>query len=264
LKPDFLNFSSEPDTEGPKTGSSVPGAALDPRRTNPNFPANVQQLQSSILSVLLNAKLPGLHTSMKLVVGLGSWEHQVKAILTNELSLSGVDIIDIHVHPINTLHGNSFLANVLSIADKVRAAGKQAGMDEDWEYKERDTEFGVGGYGHSRVSIAEIDARDHFSFWAPLDQAFLEAMVDTCDYEKMVYFSASEPNQFFAYLDYSGTPGCPTANASSSVCNSTQWNRAANQAVYQALAASPPALTTTGHFYAALNQSRKSPAARPR
>jgi hypothetical protein len=256
LQPDFLNFSAEPDTEGPKTGGSVAAIALNPRRENSGFVANVRQLQSTILSTLLQANLPGLHSRLKLVVGLGSWEHQLGGVLQNELGLQGIDIIDIHVHPINSFRGHDFLATILPIADAVRAAGKQVGMDEEWEYKERDSEFGAGGYGHTKVSIADIDARDHFSFWAPLDQKFLQAMVNTGYYEKMAYFSASEPNQFFAYLDYAQTPGCPTSSGSGSmVCRSNEWNRASSEAVYRALANSPASLTGTGSFYSGLIKS---------
>ncbi len=256
LEPDFLNFSSEPDTEGRKTGSSVAASALNPGRRNSGYAANIQQLQSTILSTLLKANLPGLHSRLKLVVGLGSWEPELTAVLQNELNLNGVDIIDIHVHPINTVRGRNFLATILPIADAVRAAGKQVGMDESWEYKERDSEFGAGRYGGTKVSLADIDARDHFSFWAPLDQKFLQAMVDTGYYEKMAYFSAAEPNQFFAYLDYAHTPGCPTSTGSGSmVCSSSEWNKASSEAVYHALANSPPSLTETGIFYSGLIKS---------
>lgn len=257
LKPDFLNFSSEPDTEGPKTGNSVAAAALSPTPANTNFASNVQYLQTTILNTLVNANLPGLHSSLKLAVGMGSWEYDMPTILQNELALKNIDIIDIHVHPINDLSsGKNLLANVLMIANAANAAGKQTGMDEDWEFKERNSEIGPGGYGAQKVSDATIDSRDHWSFWAPVDQAFLQDMVDTAYYEHMTYFSAAEPAQFFAYLNYSDTPGCETsstaANPPSSVCSSTQWDEADNKAVAQALSTNPVTLTDTGSFYAGL------------
>jgi uncharacterized protein (TIGR03437 family) len=256
LKPDYLNFSSEPDTEGPKTANSVAATALHPSANNPDFVSNVQYLQTTILNTLLAANLPGLHSSLKLVIGMGSWEYNLNAVLQNELAFSGVDVIDIHVHPINTLSATQdFLANILTIANAANAAGKETGMDEDWEYKERNSEFG-SDYGTSSVSVATIDSRDHWSFWAPIDQAFLEAMVDTGYYEHMAYFSASEPDQFFAYLNYFSTAGCRTnpavTNPPSSVCTSTQWNAASAQAVTQALSTSPVTLSNTGSFYAGL------------
>lgn len=261
LQPDYLNFSSEPDTEGPKTASSVAETALDPVASNPNFVSNVQYLQTTILNTLLAANLLGLHNnSLKLAVGMGSWEYDMNDVLQNELALSGVDVIDIHVHPINTLSSSqNFLGNILTIANAANAAGKETGMDEDWEYKERNSEFGAGGYGAGSVSDATIDSRDHWSFWAPIDQAFLQAMVDTGYYEHMAYFSAAEPDQFFAYLNYFNTPGCQTSpevtNPPSSVCTPTQWNAASTQAVTQALSTSPATLTNTGSFYAGLISS---------
>jgi len=255
LAPDFLNFSPEPDTEGLKAAQSAAAMALTANRTNPSFAANVRQLQTTILSAFENARLAGLHTKLKLAVGMGSWEYQLNTILKNELSLAGVDIIDIHVHAINTIAGNDFLMNVLAIANAAKAAGKQPGMDEDWEYKERDDELGSSG----SISDAEIEARDHWSFWAPIDQAFIQDMVNTSYYEGMAYFEASAPSHFFAYLDYGNTGGCNTtttaAHPPSSVCSPTQWDNAENQAVDRDLAHSPAALTSTGSFYAGIIRS---------
>jgi len=255
LKPDILNVSPEPDTEGGKSGR----AELMPRPENPNFAGNVQQIQSTILRTLTAANIPGLHTRMKLAVGMGTWERDLPTILRNETSMAGVDVIDIHVHLINTIRTKNFLTEILTIADAAHAAGKATGMDEDWEFKQRDSELSRGGYGRGGVPMSVIDARDHWSFWAPVDQAFLEAMVDTAYYEKMLYFDASEPNQFFAYLDYSNTPGCDTnsfrGGAPSLVCSPKQWNAASYRAVYQSLGSSPATLTSTGAFYRKLIQA---------
>jgi hypothetical protein len=257
LKPDFLNFSPEPDTDGFKSLRPE----LDPRPVNREFAATVHKLQSAILNTLTSAKIPGMHESLKLVVGMGSWERRWKDVLENELRLPGIDIISIHVHPINTLYTNNLLANTLSIADAVRAAGKQAGMDEEWAYKQRDTEFGPNILEGRKVPDSDIETRDHWSFWAPIDQAFLQAMVDTAYYAHMVYFEASAPNQLFAYLDYYHTPGCEAAQAratsAAAVCNSSQWNKASNRAVFEALSSSPVSLSSTGRFYARL--IRESP-----
>ncbi len=122
--------------------------------------------------------------------------------------------------------------------------------------KQRDTEFVSRRSTVARVPDYDIETRDHWSSWAPIDQAFLQDMVNTAYYEHMVYCIASAPNQLFAYLDYYRTPSCNTVSTSasppSSVCTSTQWNRASNRAVYEALLASPISLSRTGIFYAKL------------
>ena len=252
LQPDFLNFSPEPDTEGEKTTAPVISSALASNSGNPDFANNVNQLQDAILDTLISANPPGLHSSLKLVVGMGSWEYQYQTIVNNEIALgSGIDLYSIHVHPINKISGNDLLGKTLTIADSFRAAGKQVGMDENWVYKQRDSEFGAGA-----PPDATVESRDHWSFWAPVDQAFLQAMAKTAYYENMVYFSASAPSQFFAYLDYYNTGGCDTIHTTalppSSVCSANQWNKASNQAIYPVLTSPSPTFTSTANYYASL------------
>jgi fibronectin type 3 domain-containing protein len=68
-------------------------------------------------------------------------------------------------------------------------------MSEAWPDKESNTELGT-------LSISELDSRDVFSFWAPVDTAFLQAMVDCAQYEKFLFFSPSQPQYFASYQNY--------------------------------------------------------------
>jgi chitodextrinase len=96
-----------------------------------------------------------------------------------------------HVYPVN----DSQLENVLTGASVIQQAGKAIGVSEAWPDKIADSELGT-------LNINTIDARDAFSFWAPVDTAFLQAMVDCAQYQKFLFFSPSFPAYFSAYLDY--------------------------------------------------------------
>jgi fibronectin type 3 domain-containing protein len=96
-----------------------------------------------------------------------------------------------HVYPVN----NNDLTNVLTGAPIIQQAGKGIGVSEAWANKESNSELGT-------LNINTVDSRDAFSFWAPIDTAFLQAMVDCAQYDKFLFFSPSYPGYFAAYLSY--------------------------------------------------------------
>lgn len=85
--------------------------------------------------------------------------------------------------------------NVLTAGTMIHAAGKQMAISESWDEKIADSELGI-------LDVSTEDSRDVFSFWAPVDSAFLKAMVDCAQYEQMAFYSASFPGYFAAYLNY--------------------------------------------------------------
>ena len=240
LQPDYVNFDSEPDTEGGKSLQS----ALDPNN-QAEFIANNLTLVTTIRDTLVNADppIPGLHTTLRLAIGMGSWERYLPTLVTNFTTMAGIDIIDIHVHPINLMPGNDYLADIGTIANAAIAQGKAVGMDETWLDHDSNAEV-------TTIGQPEVDARNGWGFWAPLDTSFLTLMMNVANFRHMEYVSFSVPSVFFAYLDYANTPGCPTPP--SSVCSTDQWNAADNQALGVAETSSPVPLTTTGQAFEAL------------
>jgi uncharacterized protein (TIGR03437 family) len=240
LHPDYLNFESEPDTESGKSTQ----AALDPSNQS-QFVANNLTLVTTIRNAILNANppIPGLHTSLRLAIGMGSWETYLTTFIANYTQMTGIDVIDIHVHPINDMPGSDYLANIGTIAAAAIAQGKSVGMDETWIYHEANSQVG-------QLADSDVEARDNWSFWEPMDQTFLTLMMNLANFKRMEYVSFSEPDIFFSYLDYAHTPGCPTPP--SSVCTTDQWDSAANQAVSAALSSTPVPLTPTGQTFRSL------------
>ena len=240
LLPDYLNFDSEPDTEGEKSMQT----ALSPANQT-QFIANNLMLVTAIRDGLVNANPPiaGLHSSIRLAIGMGSWERYLQSFITNFTGMAGIDIVDIHVHPVNAAPGGDYLANIGTIADAAIAQGKAVGMDETSLYHETAAEFGV-------LADADVENRANWGFWSPVDVSFLSLMMNLANFKHMEYVSFASPQTFFNYLDYANTPGCPTPP--STVCTATQWTAAENAAVAADLAQNPVPLTVIGKTFQTL------------
>jgi hypothetical protein len=157
-----------------------------------------------------------------------------------------VDIIDVHVHPVNQPGGDDYLQRIITAMDAAIAAGKSVGMDEEWLDKSRVSEQGV-------LDPTVIDARSLFSFWSPVDQAFIKVLLKISHWKRAEYLSMSMPDTFFAALDYRNTPGCPTPPSSSSTPE--QWQAAKNAVLVPALLRQTISPTSTGTAYQAALQS---------
>jgi len=231
LAPDFLNYESEPDTEGSK--------ALRPELnpTSAGFMINNLLLVTSIRDALEAANIPGLHTSIRTAIGFGSWSASFSSLLSAYTQMPNVDIIDVHVHPVNDAGSDDFLQRIITIMDAAIAAGKSVGMDEEWLDKSRVSEQGV-------VDPMVIDSRSLFSFWCPVDQAFMHALQMIAHWKKAEYLSMSIPDTFFAQLDYRNTPGCSTPPSSATPPN--QWQTAKNAVLLPAILRPKISLTDTG------------------
>lgn len=228
LLPDFINIESEPDNEGSK--------ALQPELDDP---ANNLLLVMGILSGLESAGIPGLHTTLKVAAGMGSWQENVQTYITNYVSQPSIDVIDIHVHAAISSSTLDTLQEILTICNGAVAAGKELGMDEDWLNKTSPNDQ------TSDDTSVGVDTRNTWSFWAPIDELFVQTMVNVTYTQKMQYVSFSEPNEFFAYIPYTDTSGCSSTTSSScSTPNVTEMS-----AVTQAVSHNPPAITPTGQAF---------------
>ncbi|MEO8661950.1 MAG: hypothetical protein ABI693_26015 [Bryobacteraceae bacterium] len=179
VQPDFLNLGSEPDTQASITGL-----------TEINTPGGYATYISAMLSMIDAA---GARGSTKVGAGVGTWLANGSNFVTSVVT-TGIDYLDIHIYPVN----RNFLQNALTFADAARQAGKPTAMSEAWLLKESDAELATGNV----ASDPTIYSRDAFSFWAPLDQKFLSAMVDMSHWKGFLYTSAFWSRYFWAYLDY--------------------------------------------------------------
>ncbi len=233
LKPDYLIVQSEPITEVGNLPSSL-GSQLANTATDLN-------MVSTILTDLQNA---GLRSATLLVgAGMGTWQPDFDAFLNGFVALP-MDLLCVHVYPVNdrTINGQNidFLGRILQMADAAHAAGMKIGMGECWLYKETDSELSAST---TDISVQE---RCVYSFWAPLDTMFLEAMAKTAYWKDFEFLNPFWSLYYFAYLDYDTEQpliaGMSSAEASSFL--QTQENQAAYSAVHQG-----GVTTTTGVFY---------------
>lgn len=180
IQPDFMTIGSEPDTEEMITGQPVatPAAWAD-----------------QVTFILDGLEAAGIQ-DIPIGAGVGTWDPDYDSYASN-LAATNLSLIDMHIYPINY----DLLDRALTIADIAHASGKNVSMTEAWLYKVRDLELILG------LSYNEVYARDAWSFFAPLDQAFLRSIVNLSHYEQLEFMSPFWEKYFFAYLDYNDTIG---------------------------------------------------------
>jgi hypothetical protein len=175
IQPDYMSVMFEPDTEATVSG-----------QTNLTNATGATQLVQQVLTTLQQAGVQNVQVG----AGAGTWTKNYMQYVQAFASLP-MDFVDMHIYPVN----GSFFTNALAAADTIHAAGKQVGMSECWDMKIRDNEVGVLGY-------ATVFPRDPFSFWQPVDIAFLQAIVNFANSKQLAFISPYWVNYFFAYLDY--------------------------------------------------------------
>ena len=178
IKPDYLSMATEPDTEATLTGKSFVSS-----------PTGYAQMVSYILSQLNAAGVTGI----PLGAGFGTWLPN-GASYVQALAGTGLHYIDLHVYPVSF----NWLNNAITLAAQTQSLGKKVALSEGWLMKERDSEFST----INSLTDCSIMARDAFSFWAPLDQQFLNTMAKLSYWKQAQFFSAYWTKYFYAYLDY--------------------------------------------------------------
>jgi chitodextrinase len=178
LAPDYLSVIQEPDTEASQTGKSELGTV-----------SGSTALLNQILSVYRRSGGP----TVPIGAGVGTWINPYDQFIQAFVATS-IDFVDIHIYPVN----KDYLTRAFKIADMADAAGKPIAMSEMWSHKVRDNELGF-------LSEPTAFSRDNYSFWAPLDTQFLQAMVDFAFYRKLLFAAAFQDTCFRAYIDYDST-----------------------------------------------------------
>lgn len=177
VRPDWINLGSEPDTQ----------ATLF---NNPSLNT------PSGFASLIAAEVAAIHaagSTVPLGAGVGTWQSNAASYLP-ALAATGIDYFDLHVYPVNL----GFLDKLTTLTDAALAYGKPVAISEAWLSKERDSEFTQ----YNAATDQTIFSRDAFAFWAPLDQAFLGALVKFAHWKHLLYLSPFWTTRFHAYVDY--------------------------------------------------------------
>jgi len=174
ISPDYLNLGSEPDTFAKLIGIK--------EFKDPEFYA---QMIDSIMS--------GLKKRNTLIgAGASSWlpiEH-VQPLA----ELGKLDFLSIHIYPLS----KSILDNISQTISLGKKYEKRIVVDEAWMYK-----AGLGEAVTDVAATSKIFKRDFYSFWAPLDQKFLDVVVKIAQMGGVEYISPFWSRNFFTYLEYS-------------------------------------------------------------
>jgi hypothetical protein len=198
VQPDYLLVQSEPDTD-----------ATNDYRPELNTPATDVSMVQLLVTNLQNANIPGLHSTILLGAGMGAWQPSWQQYLgtpgtaTGFLGITGLDGIDNHIYYLTGQPGSSGLDAELNVSLQIiasaHAAGKFASIAEFWPNKSL-----IAG-----ASNIDVEARDTFAFWAPLDQEFMSMMFKLANSNSLEYLSAFNDDLFWAYEPYTALPCLP-------------------------------------------------------
>jgi len=182
--PDYINLNSEPDTD----------LTLSQKSSLYGTPAAFAGMTQTIVTQLRAA---GVTTPLG--AGIGTWLDDGKASdWVSALLNTDIDYLDLHVYPVNF----NDLPALITYADMAHQAGKPVAMSEAWLLKESDSEYQNPPSGASKAGGETLYARDPFSFWAPLDQAFLTDLHHFANWKNLLYMSPFWTRYYWAYLDY--------------------------------------------------------------
>jgi len=189
LKPDYLMVQSEPTTEVENTPPNISGSL-----------SSLSTDMTMVTGILNDLTKAGLRSPHLLVgAGMGTWQPDFDDYLNSLVTLP-MDIMDVHVYPINTQTfgkvTTSYLQRILQMADAAHAHGLRIGMGECWVNKELNSELAEGPYN------ATIPSRNVYSFWSPIDEQFLMCMTAAGYWKQFDFISPTETYYFFTNLNY--------------------------------------------------------------
>ncbi len=155
---------------------------------------------------------------MPVGAGAGTWIKSFSTYIQNVIS-TPVSYVDLHLYSVS----NSFPENALSAATMAHAAGLPITMSETWCKKLSLSQL-QGNAG--ALNNQAVDALGMFSFWEPLDQAYMQALVNMAQAGQFQFVSPFWTGLYFAYLDYgvygSQTPSQVIAASESAAGNARQ------------------------------------------
>ena len=243
IKPDYLILQTEPQTD----------AVNDFRPELDNAARNVAMI-NKFVNDIANAGITGLHTSIQLGAGAGTWQPDWKSYFTGLVAIKGLDKIDTHVY--NFQPGVNQLGEVtiaMQIADMAHAAGKGVTMSEFWFQKSAS----LVGLTENGDPVTDIRVRDMFSFWTPLDQPAFQLLSDLANYKHFDYVSPFGIYYWFTLIDYSSLTIFPVYPAASETQNESVDNQITalmNQSATRTLADNQLSLTGKAYKTVIANQ----------
>jgi hypothetical protein len=217
IKPDYLTLANEPQTEEGLTGLVITPA---------------------LWSDFISSALQDIDRSGGLLVGAGTGTWENPDYINRLFDMPGLDYIDLHIYPMNT--NAIYLERARDYAEAAQAAGKNVTVSESWLWKATPSELG-GFLGDTE----KIMNRDVYSFWYPLDERYVQDIVDLADATGMDFVSFFWTRNLLSYLDYDDTPHDLTT---------ADYNHLMNQACLAALRDGK--LSPLGEYFQELLDSR--------
>lgn len=213
LHPDYLTIEAEPTTQEANTG-----------------------LDFSVENVtdIVNFILDGLDRQTTLVgAGAATWDNMAynQSLAEN----TSIDYLDIHIYPIQNDLVIDRMETIYGIA---QAYSKKIVIGESWLYKISEAELGNPSFGP-----LDIYPRDVYDFWIPLDEKFIQLMVNLSHHLKCDFTSLFWMRYFWGYIAYNDT---------TSALHPTQRYSAVDQIVGSNMLSGN--LTPTGQTYQGLIQ----------
>ena len=176
LHPAYLSFLNEPDTY------------------TANLHNHAIRLTNAATGVaFVNLVLSGLRRDgTQMCAGSGTWQDGSydQALLDQ----TAIDCIDMHMYPVAQVD----VGNMQSQVAEAAAAHKPVVMSECWLYKQSTD----GRVVDTATSAPDEQKDGTFSFWEPLDTAFLTAMVSYARANHFAVVSPFSTENFFAYQDW--------------------------------------------------------------
>jgi uncharacterized protein (TIGR03437 family) len=209
--PDYINLNSEPDTDLQISG----------RTALYGTPTNYANMNASIIQSERN-----MGVTIPLGAGIGTWladgaaQSWVSALLG-----AGISFLDLHIYLVNF----GYLPAAITYANMAQAAGIPVGISEAWLFKENSSQLEAQAAGTSVGNNSTYEALDPFSFWAPLDQAFLKSLADFANWKGLIYESPFWTQYFASYLDYSQYGSLPAATVTADAQTAAAAALQANQ-----------------------------------
>jgi hypothetical protein len=191
IRPDFLTILSEPDTQTRNTG----------------LPFSPSDFAAAVRHVAKDLDRPGV----KLGAGAGSWlsTDYFKALA----AVPELDYIDFHIYPV---HYGLASDRVLKAAAVAQAKGKRVSIGEAWLYK-------VAGHEIGYISPVKAFRRDVFSFWQPLDQNFIQLVVNLAHTINAQFCSFFWMQYLYSYVDCTSETDHLSYEQLNKLNNSTAW-----------------------------------------
>jgi fibronectin type 3 domain-containing protein len=187
LQPDYISVITEPDSESQNSGQANAGTPA----------GSLQELQTIL------AAMQAAANKTPVGAGAGTWISSFTTYIQNVIS-TPASFVDVHLYSVS----NAYPENALTAAAMAHAAGLPIAMSETWCKKISASQLaGIAGALNNQA----VDALGTFSFWEPLDQMYLQSLVNMAQAGQFLYVSPFWSQLYYAYLDY-GTYGAETTS----------------------------------------------------